>query len=123
MHADHSALQIIAHVCIAFLFLFRGVTAFPQFDEHLKTFKGHGIPFPRLVLSLGLATMLLGGLSVLFDFLAWIGAAMLVLFTVLSNFIYHHFWTMTEPGRRQTHLWIFCNNIGVIGGLLLVVAI
>ncbi|MFP6734066.1 MAG: hypothetical protein VB959_09515 [Rhodospirillales bacterium] len=67
--------------------------------------------------------MLLGGLSVLFDFYVWIGAGMLVVFTVLANVLYHDFWVMTEPRQKQTHLWIFCNNIAVTGGLLLVISL
>jgi uncharacterized membrane protein YphA (DoxX/SURF4 family) len=123
LHADHSVLQILAHACIAFLFVYRGITAFPDFDDHMETFRSHHVPFPKLVLYCGFATMLLGGLSVLFDFYVWIGAGMLVVFTVMANFLYHDFWVMTEPRQKQTHLWIFCNNVAVTGGLLLVISL
>ena len=123
LHAGHSLLQIFAHVCIAFLFLYRGITAFPQFGEHMETMRSHRVPFPKFVLYCGFAVMLLGGLSVLFDFYVWIGAGMLVVFTVLANVLYHDFWVMTEPRQKQTHLWIFCNNIAVTGGLLLVISL
>jgi transmembrane protein len=123
LHAGHSLLQILAHVCIAFLFLYRGITAFPQFGEHMETMRSHRVPFPKFVLYCGFAVMLLGGLSVLFDFYVWIGARMLVVFTVLANVLYHDFWVMTEPRQKQTHLWIFCNNIAVTGGLLLVISL
>ena len=68
LHAGHSLLQILAHVCIAFLFLYRGITAFPQFGEHMETMRSHRVPFPKFVLYCGFAVMLLGGLSVLFEF-------------------------------------------------------
>ena len=123
LHAGHSLLQILAQVCIAFLFLYRGITAFPQFGEHMETMRSHRVPFPKFVLYCGFAVMLLGGLSVLFDFYVWIGAGMLVVFTVLANVLYHDFWVMTEPRQKQTHLWIFCNNIAVTGGLLLVISL
>jgi uncharacterized membrane protein YphA (DoxX/SURF4 family) len=74
LHADHSALQILAHACIAFLFVYRGITAFPDFEDHMETFRSHNVPFPKFMLLCGFATMLLGGLSVLFDFYVWIGA-------------------------------------------------
>ena len=123
LHAGHSLLQILAHVCIAFLFLYRGITAFPQFGEHMETMRSHRVPFPKFVLYCGFAVLLLGGLSVLFEFYVWIGAGMLVVFTVLANVLYHDFWVMTEPRQKQTHLWIFCNNIAVTGGLLLVISL
>ena len=123
LHTDHTLLQILAHICIAFLFLYRGITAFPQFEQHMKTFRAHHVPFPKFVLLCGFATMLLGGLSVLLDFYVWIGAGMLVLFTVIANFLYHDFWRMDEPRQKQTHLWVFCNNVAVTGGLLLVASL
>lgn len=122
MHADHSIAQIIAHVMIAFLFVYRGIDSLPNFADHLKRFENHGVPFPRLVLVGGFATMLIAGAMVALDLYTAYAAAMLILFTVLANLLYHHFWTMEDPRLRQTHTWIFCNNIAVMGGLLMVVA-
>lgn len=122
MHADHSILEIIAHLMIAFLFLYRGLTALPNFDDHLERFVKFKVPFPKLVLAGGFATMLIGGVMVAIDYYAWIGAIALVAFTAFANLLYHHFWAMEDPRLRQTHTWIFCNNIAVMGGLLLVVA-
>jgi len=122
MHADHSVIEIIGHVMIAFLFVFRAIHAFPTFDNHAQRFVRRGIPFPRVFLGGGFATMLAGGTMVALDYHAAIGAAGLVVFTVLANLLYHDFWAM-EPGRmRDNHRNIFCNNIAVMGGLLLVVA-
>ncbi len=123
MHADHSTLQIIAHLMIAFLFVFRAIHAMPTFAHHAERFRDRGVPFPGLVLAGGFATMLTGGAMVALDFHAWIGAIMLIVFIVMANFLYHDFWAM-EPGsqKRDTHRNIFCNNIAVMGGLVLVIA-
>ena len=48
-------------------------------------------------------------------------AAALILFTILANHFFHHFWAM-EGMQRTIHFYFFCNNIAVIGGLLLVMA-
>ena len=122
MHADHSVAQIIAQAMIAFLFLYRGLTALSEFGNHLSRFKKLKVPFPRLVLACGFATMLIGGVMVLLDYHSLIGGAMLIVFTILANLMYHHFWTMRDPHQRQSHTWIFCNNIAVMGGLLMVIA-
>ncbi len=122
MHADHSILQIVAHGMIAFLFLFRAVHAMPTFGRHAERFRHRRVPFPDAVLAGGFATMLIGGAMVALDYYAWIGAIMLVVFTVMANFLYHDFWAM-EPGpQRDNHRNIFCNNIAVMGGLVLVIA-
>jgi len=122
MHAEHSFIEIAGHVMIAFLFVFRAIHAFPTFDNHVQRFARRGILFPRVFLGAGFAIMLAGGTMVALDFHAAAGAAGLILFTVLANLLYHDFWAM-EPGRmRDNHRNIFCNNIAVIGGLLLVAA-
>lgn len=122
MHADHSVIEVLGHVMIAFLFLFRAVHAMPTFGNHLQRFVTRGVPFPRLVLGGGFATMLIGGTMVALDYQATAGAIGLIVFTILANFLYHDFWAM-EPGRnRDNHRNIFCNNIAVMGGLLLVAA-
>ena len=122
MHADHSILQIVAHGMIAFLFVFRAVHAMPTFGHHAERFRSRRVPFPGAVLAGGFATMLIGGVMVALDYYAWIGAIMLVVFTVMANFLYHDFWAM-EPGqKRDIHRNIFCNNIAVMGGLVLVIA-
>lgn len=120
MHADHTILEIIAHGCIAFLFLFRGITALPDFQMHVTQMRDHHLPFPTFVAAAGITTMFVGGFMVAFDVYTTIGAGLLILFTVMANLLYHDFWKMTEPRPRETHIWIFCNNIAVTGGLLMV---
>lgn len=120
MHVADSALEILAHLMIAFLFLYRGLTALPKFAHHAAQMEGHNIPFPRVFAAGGFATMLVGGVMVGLDYHAAIGAWLLIAFTLLANLLYHHFWSMNDPRLRQTHTWIFCNNIAVMGGLLLV---
>ena len=121
MSLDAATLAAAGRVCIAFLFLFRGANALGDMQRHVDQIASRGVPFARAVLVLGLATMFAGGLSLVFDFHAAIGAAGLIVFTVMANYLYHHFWAMTGP-PRQTHLYIFCNNVAVIGGLVLVIA-
>ena len=114
-------LNLVGRLCLAFLFLYRGATALRELPRHTAQLAGRGVPAPGVVLALGLGTMFAGGLSVALDIQAAWGAAALIVFTVLANYCYHHFWAMTGMERR-THLYIFCNNVAVIGGLLLVIA-
>ena len=121
MHADHSVLQIFAHVMITFFFLYRGIDAIPRFSFHANRIASRGMPFPRFVMACGIAVMLIGGLMVLVDYYAWIGAMALIVFTVMANYLYHHFWDMEDRAMVLNHRNIFCNNIAVMGGLVLVV--
>ncbi len=122
MHADHATIEIVGHAMIAFLFLFRGLGAAFELDRHLGRLRARRVPFPKPALGCGLAAMVIGGVMVGLDYHARIGAVVLIAFTLAANLIYHHFWAMQEAQKRQTHLYFFCNNIAVIGGLLLVAA-
>ena len=44
-----------------------------------------------------------------------------IVFTLLANHFFHHFWAM-EGMQRKIYFYFFCNNIAVIVGLLLVMA-
>jgi uncharacterized membrane protein YphA (DoxX/SURF4 family) len=120
LHADHSIWQIIAHGMIAFLFLFRGVTAIAKFSDHSARINSRGVPYSNLVLAGGLVIMLMGGAMVGLDYYAWIGASMLITFTLSANYIYHNFWEM-EGELANRHLYTFFNNVAVMGGLILVI--
>jgi putative oxidoreductase len=122
MYANASALTVVGHLAIAFLFIFRGLTSFSSWDRHVQTIASHHVPMPKIVLSLGLFTMFAGGLAIACDWHAADGAVSLVIFTALANLWYHDFWKMEDGPVRTQHLYIFCNNIGVIGGLVLVMA-
>lgn len=122
MHQQHVLIEILAHAMIAFLFIYRAIAAIPRFQHHREILEKRGVPAPALVLICGLAFMLGGGISVLLDLFSTIGAAMLIAFTIATNALYHNFWSMEERQKRQQHRNIFCNNLAVMGGLLLVIS-
>jgi len=120
-HADHEAWHILAHALIAFLFLYRFITALPRFTDHATRIKDRGLPLPKVALAIGFAMMLTGGLAVLFDYYSKIGALVLIVFTLIANVLYHDFWNKKSNWKEYNHaLYTFCNNLAVIGGLIMV---
>ena len=121
-HADHTILQIVAHAMIAFLFLFRGFTALPRFNDHAGRLAKRGVPLSTFSLATGFLMMLAGGTAVLIDYYTQIGASILIAFTILANFLYHDFWNKRgDWAERNRAIYTFCNNIAVMGGLLMIV--
>ena len=120
-HADHEAWNIVAHAMIAFLFLYRCITALPRFTDHAKRIEDRGLPLPKVALAIGFAMMLTGGLAVLFDYYSKIGALVLIVFTLIANVLYHDFWNKKSNWKEYNHaLYTFCNNLAVIGGLIMI---
>ncbi|MFM1814415.1 MAG: inner membrane protein YphA [Pseudomonadota bacterium] len=121
-HADHSVLQILGHVCIATFFLVIGVRNLAISGNHVNKFRKMGIPFPKAFLAAGYAFQFAGGLMVLLDFHAWVGAILLIVFTVMANALYHCWWWIDDIELSRRHMNLFFNNIGNLGGLLLLMS-
>ena len=122
-HAEHSLVQIIAHMLVAYLFICAGaVNASSKLRsrQHAEHFAALGYPLPWLVLITGYGVQFTGGAMVLADWHADIGAIALMVFTIVAMLSYHHYWRFSEPARRNTARLFFINNCGVLGGLLLI---
>jgi uncharacterized membrane protein YphA (DoxX/SURF4 family) len=122
-HADHSIVEMIAYFLVAVLFIGAGAVnalSRQRSRQHANHFASLGIPFPWIFLGGGYAFQFAGGIMVLVDWHAAIGALMLIAFTIIAMLAYHHFWHMEKSPRRNTARLFFLNNCGVLGGLLLI---
>ena len=75
MYADHTILQTVGQLLIAFLFLATGlINVTTKFKQHLDRMVAIGVPFARLALILGFAMQLVGGTLVALDYQRSFGA-------------------------------------------------
>jgi len=72
-----------------------------------------------LVMGLSLFVQAVGSVMVIADRMAWLGAGMLAVFTLMTVPIAHHFWDMTGPMAAVERLFSE-EHISVIGGLIAV---
>jgi len=120
MYQDQTPLHIAGQLLLAFLFLGTGlVNVAAKFRQHLDRMAGVGVPFARPVLIAGFAVQFAGGLMLALDWQRALGAAVLIVFTVLATAIFHQFWRVEDPLRRHLHVSFIFSNCGVVGGLLL----
>jgi putative oxidoreductase len=82
-----------------------------------------GWPHARVVLTAGLALQFVGGTLLALDLWRPLAAALLVAFTVAASAIFHRWWLIADPLLSHLHFSNLLVNCGVVGGLLLVVAI
>jgi transmembrane protein len=80
--------------------------------------RGYGLEPAGLMAALTIALLLVGSALVIDGRLAWLGAAMLGLFTLATIPLVHHFWTMTGDAAVQARLESE-EHVTVIGGLIL----
>jgi putative oxidoreductase len=124
MYPEHTALEAAGQLLIASAFLATGVrNAGWKFNQHVERMAVYGVPWPRTVLLLGLSLQFAGAILLALDWHRALGAALLIVFTLLASAIFHRWWLMADPLLRHLHLSSLLVNAAVIGGLLLVAAI
>ncbi|MAF49168.1 MAG: DoxX family protein [Rhodospirillales bacterium] len=122
MHADHSLIQTIAHVLVAICFIVIGVINFYRRAEVYEEMRGFGVASPEIALPIGLTSQWLGGLLVMFDYYAGVGALILIVFTIVASFIFLRWWKIKDNPFRRIHLVVgIFTNFAVIAVLLLIV--
>ncbi len=120
MHEDHTLIQTIAHIFVGVCFIAIGViNCIRRTDVH-EEMRGFGVPMPEIALSIGLVSQWVGGLMVVFDYYAGVGAIILIAFTVIASFIFLRWWKIKDNPFRRIHMVIgIFTNFAVIAALLL----
>ena len=119
-YENHSTLEMVGQLMVATLFVGTlAINATTKVNQHADRMAVMGIPMPMVALWAGFALQAVGGVMVMLDWHTYIGAIILIVFTVLASAIFHRFWTMDDPLRRHMHLSILFSNVAVVGALLL----
>jgi len=121
MHVDHSLIQTIAHVLVAISFIVIGIINFFRRTDVHEEMRGFGVPLPEIALPIGLISQWLGGLMILFDFYAGVGAVILIAFVFTASCIFLRWWKINDNLFRRTHMKIAVfTNFTMVAALLLI---
>ena len=121
MYGDVSWLDTAGRLLIVTCFLATGLCNLTRarIVDHIERMAAFGTPAPMAVFWIGLALQFTGCALLLFDWRADIGVYCLIVFTVVATAIFHRFWSMPDPAKRNTSRVILLGNIAIVGGLLL----
>jgi uncharacterized membrane protein YphA (DoxX/SURF4 family) len=124
MIAGESGLVAAGRWLIVACFVVTGLSNLTRarIEEHIDRMAAFGTPWPRAAFWLGIALQLAGSALLASGWHAEIGAWCLIAFTVAATAIFHRFWRMQDPLRRNFSRLMLLNNTGVLGGLLLLLA-
>jgi putative oxidoreductase len=110
----------LGHFLLAGIFICGGWGAFSQPGGRPTKVAAAGIPQPERAVELNGALMVIAGLLLGLD-IAPKGAAIVLLGSMIPTTIVGHAFWKEEPGPpRQNQMTQFLKNLGLIGGLLLV---
>ncbi len=117
-------LSFVARAAIGVPFVLLGFDAAKTPGMRVKMASDFGLPedWAEPAVRANGATMVLGGLSVITGVLPRLGAAAVVGSMIPTTLAGHAFWNDTDPKQRKANLIQFMKNLGMMGGLLSVVA-
>lgn len=118
MNTYLNVLSRLLLVTIFILSAFNKITGFSGVQGYMAS---KGMPLTALLLAGAIVFLLAGGFSVLLGYRARIGATLLIVFLIPATLIFHNFWG-AAPEAAQGEMIHFMKNLGLLGGLLHIVA-
>ena len=106
---------LAARICLCIIFINSGIGKIFGFSGTAEMMAGQGLPIPEVLLIFTIAFQLLGGLYLLLGYKVKIGSTLLILFLIPATLVFHN------PIGNPDELNSFLKNIGLIGGLLMVI--
>lgn len=121
MYGDASWVDTAGRLLIVACFLITGLCNLTQarIEDHVERMAALGTPAPAAAFWTGIALQLTGCALLLAGWQEKIGVYCLIAFTAAATGIFHRFWRMEDPAKRNTSRIILLGNIGILGGLLL----
>lgn len=102
-----------------------GVINMQMWTERVKGLKIPGtndpLPNPELLAQISAYAELVGGIMLFIGILSRVTALGLFLFVIAASVLGHAFWTFADAGPAFLQLQQFLKNMGIAGGLLLIV--
>ena len=114
--------QFLSQALLSGIFIKGGADAFLQPGARVNKVASAGLPNPQLAVELNGAAMVAGGAMLALDIAPKLAAAGLIASMVPTTIVGHAFWKETDPAARSMHQIQFLKNLGLIGGLLLVLS-
>ena len=116
---DWQGTWFVARLALCSAYLLGGVVKLSDFSAAIAEQAHLGMPMPAIFAILTIGVELVGPALILTDRLAWLGAGMLGLFTLLATLVANTFWTLGGP-ERFAATNAFFEHLGLVGGFVLV---
>lgn len=114
--------SLIGRVLISGIFLWAAYEKMKNWNATVTYMKTKNIPYLNIILPVGVALKIIGGLSVLLGWHAHIGALLLLIVAISACLKMHDFWRM-QGEERNMEKFLFMKEVAVIGGLFMILAL
>ncbi len=108
-------IPLAARICLCIIFINSGIGKIFGFASTAEMMANQGLPIANVLLIFTIAFQLFGGFSLLLGYKVKIGSILLILFLIPATVVFHN------PIANPDEINSFLKNIGLIGGLLMVI--
>lgn len=115
-----SMVRSLSHMLLSGIFIAGGADAFLKPGNRVQKVEASGIPQPKQAVSFNGAVMVIAGLALALDIAPKLAATVLIATLVPTTVVGHAFWKEETEAGRKNQLTQFFKNLGLIGGLVLV---
>lgn len=109
-------LPLLGRILLGAIFLWSAIKDIRTFEATAEKMKSESIIMPEFLLVGAIVFLLLGSIAVILGVKARWGAVLLVLFLIPTTIVFH------PPTGGEEDLVQFLKNLGLLGGLLLVIS-
>ena len=121
MFQDTTVLDLAGRLLIVLFFLAAGLgNMTPQkIKDHIDRMAAAHTPLPTLAFWFDIFLQFSGCALILTGWHADVGVWFLIVFTIAATAIFHRFWQVADPMRRNIGRIMLLNNTAILGGLFL----
>jgi uncharacterized membrane protein YphA (DoxX/SURF4 family) len=113
-------LRLLGQLLLAGIFIKGGTDAFFNPEGRVPVVEQAGLSNPRSAVELNGAVMAVSGTLLALDMAPKLASAALIGSLVPTTIVGHAFWKAKDPATRSAQFVQFLKNLGLLGGLLLV---
>jgi putative oxidoreductase len=108
-------IPLAARICLCLIFFKAGVSHVFGFGETVEMMTNQGLPLANILLAGTVFFQILGAVSLLLGYQVKIGSILLIIFLIPASLVFHN--PIADPSQIND----FLKNIGLIGGLLMLI--
>lgn len=112
---------LLGRILLAIIFLMSGIGKIGGFAGTAGYMASKGLPMVEVLLAITIVIEIGAALMLILGWKARLGAAALFLWMIPVTFMFHNFWAM-PPADQQMQMIMFMKNLGLMGGMLYIMA-
>ncbi len=116
-------LFLLGRILLGGYFIMSGYAHFKNLQSYTGYAQSKGVPIPKLAVLMTGALLVLSGLGILLG--VWVEGAVFLLsvFFIFVTPKMHNYWAITDPMQRMGERVNFYKNLGLLGAVLMLLAI